>query len=375
MTHNADWYLCSLKRVTPAIKRTGLIHSLQRDQPASSLSRHLLLILVFFVCLVFISAFKWWSDQSDGADFKHFWGGLFMNVKRIFISRAQLNVDSFNTFIVYGVSTECSFWRCQVQIGHIVSEELSVTGSWIIRSLHLRAAAEDDQSTLMLSLMLFLSRSFLLQRVSNEGAFPTKHLEPTAAGSQRAFCIPRLRSIALSFSRSLPSSVRVIRLESPNLSKLHVCTCFWSRCAMCQSFTAHWEICKQSQLASRQLRAAVGQLCWHEHDLLCCAVWDPLMGAAAHVILVWVGTTLWLLTLLWVYFLWTDLGHVVLPCAVKSLETFGTGPQTIWAPESLKYEAGMGFFSPPSSHKYFKKGILNEKWSQSSISVYNTAFL
>lgn len=113
--------------------------------------------------------FFWFLVQSsnNGADFKHFWGGflrlwLFINTKRIFISKAPLNLDSFNTLFVIvwafhpiQVSTECralhaclhSFLRRQVQIGHIVSEELGVTGSLIISYPHLGAAAEDDRST------------------------------------------------------------------------------------------------------------------------------------------------------------------------------------------------------------------------------------
>lgn len=127
MTQNADWCLCSLRRVTPATKRTGLTRSFQS---ASLVSKHLLLIL-FFLFL--------FQSSNDGADFKHFWGGfprlcLFIHVKRIFISRAQLNLDGFNTFIVYGAFLR-TFLRRQVEIGHIVSDNPGSHGLWSSDSL------------------------------------------------------------------------------------------------------------------------------------------------------------------------------------------------------------------------------------------------
>lgn len=48
MMHNTDWYLSSFNQATPATKSTGLIHSFQRDQSASAVSKQLLLILFVF---------------------------------------------------------------------------------------------------------------------------------------------------------------------------------------------------------------------------------------------------------------------------------------------------------------------------------------
>lgn len=107
--------------------------------------------------------------------------------------------------------THCQ-WRTRCH--RVFDHQLPSPGcrSWG-RSVHLDALAAA-------SLMFFLSRSFLLQHVC-----PMKRRSPqspTAAGSQQAFCILRLRSIVLSFLCSLPSSVQMIYLKSPNFPS---CTC------------------------------------------------------------------------------------------------------------------------------------------------------
>lgn len=109
--------------------------------------------------------------------------------------------------------------------------------------------------------MFFPSRSFLFQSVCVQWRdVPHKargaHRSGVTAGLLHSsaqidsFVLPVL--IALFCPGDLFGESKLIRA-----SCLHL---FLSCCAMCQSFTAHWEICKQSPLALRQLRAAIGQL-------------------------------------------------------------------------------------------------------------------